>query len=171
MSLWMRIMSIFGIVVLHVTFVPVLFPSVSTPITLIVAAVVWTALLGFPAVLSPLISVMVICDSILFGSIQFTSLYFILVSYSVSFFMKRTLLGERSALGSFILALFAGGATVGYPLFEGLLVGVSVTSFSFTNVWLHFFLALLLFFILVPILKWFESIIRTLRQESQFSIK
>ena len=171
MSIWMRIASLFGIVVLHVTFMPLLFSSVFNPITLIVVAVVWTALLGFPAVLFLLVSVIIICDSILFGSMQFTSLYFVLVSYSVSFFMKRTLLGERSVFGFFILAFFAGGATIGYPLFEELVTGASIRSFSFVSAGLHFFLALLLFFILVPILRWVESIIRTLRQEAQFSIK
>jgi hypothetical protein len=114
MSIWMRILNMAGIILLHLALIPLLFPFASVPIVLVVVSVLWTALLGFPSVLPPLLTVIIICDSILFGSVQFSSLYFIGVSYSVSFFMKRTLLGEQSGLGFFVLALFAGIATVGY---------------------------------------------------------
>lgn len=171
MSIWMRIASIAGVVLLHTAFIPMLFSSVSVPVTLVVAAVIWTAFLGFPAVLFPLLTVVIICDSILFGSVQFTSLYFIGASYSVSFFMKRTLLGERSGLGFIVLAVFAGGAAIGYPVFDWLLVGSPKERLDLTGMFPSFFLTLFLFALLVPVLRWFESVIRTLRQEAQFSLK
>ncbi len=171
MSTWVRFVSIFSVVVLHIAIVPVFFSGVSTPIALVVVAVVWTALLGFPAVLLPLLSVVVICDSILFGSIQFASLYFVLVAYAVSFFMKRTLLGERSALGFFILAIFAGGAAGGYVFFNQLVIGITKESYPFWSMLSDSLLAFALFFLLAPLLRWFESVIRTLRQEAQFAIK
>lgn len=171
MSIWVRCLSVFSVVVLHIAIVPVFFLGVSTPITLVVVAVVWTALLGFPAVLFPLLSVVVICDSILFGAFQFASLYFVLVAYAVSFFMRRTLLGERSGLGFFILAIFAGGAAGGYVFLNQLLIGITKESYPFGDMLSDSFLAFTLFFLLAPLLRWFELVIRTLRQEAQFAIK
>ncbi len=171
MSTWIRILSVLSVVVIHVSLIPVFFPGVLAPVTLVVVAVAWTAILGFPAVLFPLISTVVICEGILFGSIQFSSLYYIVVAYSVSFFMKRTLLGERSGLGYFILALFAGVSTSGYVLFDWLRQGVWNESLSLSSMLTDFVLAMIVFIVLVPVLKWFESVIRTLRQDSQFSIK
>lgn len=167
----MRLASIASIILLHVALVPVFFSGVATPVTLVVAAVVWTALLGFPAVLFPLISVIVVSDSILFGAFQFTSLYFILVAYSVSFFMKRTLLGERSGVGFLVLALFAAGATGGYIVFHQLVVRGLGLGFSLAKIGADILLALCLFVLLVPWLRWFESVIRTLRQDTLFAIK
>ncbi len=171
MSIWMRILNMAGIILLHLALIPLLFPSVSVPIVLVVVSVLWTALLGFPSVLPPLLTVIIICDSILFGSVQFSSLYFIGVSYSVSFFMKRTLLGEQSGLGFFVLALFAGIATVGYFFFDWILNKGAVESLTPSNIFPDFLLALLLFAVLLPVLRWFESVIRTLRQEARFSVK
>ena len=171
MSIWMRILNMIGIILLHLALIPLLFPSVSVPIVLVVVSVLWTALLGFPSVLPPLLIVVIICDSILFGSVQFSSLYFIGVSYSVSFFMKRTLLGEQSSLGFFVLALFAGIATVGYSFFDWLLNSGAAENLTLSNIFPDFLSALFLFVVLLPILRWFESVIRTLKQEAQFSLK
>lgn len=171
MSTWIRIASIASVVLLHIVLMPTLFPSISVPIALVTTSVVWTALLGFPAVLPPLLTAIIICDSILFGSVQFGSLYFVGVSYSVSFFMKRTLLGERSGLGSAVLAIFTGGAVIGYPIFAWLSTGMPTENPIPANMLSDFFLAIFFFIVLIPVLRWFESMIRTLRQDAQFSIK
>ncbi len=179
-----RVFSMIGLITLHVAGITVLSSGQLAPVVLITAAIVWTTLLGFPAVLWPLLTTLIISDSLLFGGVQLPSIYLVLVAYAVSFFMKRTLVGEANGLSFLLLALSAGVAAPGYLVFAWLVDRVVpfsassvsvVTPFlwdaSFWVIGLNMVCGVACYLILTPVLVWCERMIRVLSQDAAFSIK
>lgn len=185
MSLWIRFFTIIVLIALHIGFVSVASFGMLAPVVLIDTAVAWTMILGFPGVLLPLCSILFITDNVLFGSVMPHSIYFIMVAYAVSFFTKRTILGDRSGFGILLLSLLSGVFAVGYSIFVWLLaVGkhffthtqpesmVTYWSMTFQSVTLSFVVTCFFYGILSMVLERIERGIRILRQQdTQYSIK
>lgn len=176
MSIWIHIGSIACVLALHLSFVSLVpIGGIIVPVVPIAATVIWTFLFGFPRVLWPVCFVIVVSDSILFGAVRFTSVYFVLVAYAVSFFMKRTLVGDRDKMSSFLLSLFAGAAGGGYVFFIWLLgygmPNVSSWSMFVGTIGLNACLTMFSYMLLLPVLQWFENTTRSLRWDGSFVVK
>ncbi len=181
MSIWIRIGSVVCVLALHLSFISLVPLGIIVPVVPIAATVIWTFLFGFPRVLWPVCFMIVVSDSVLFGAVRFISVYFVLVAYVVSFFMKRTLVGDRDRMSSFLLSLFAGAAGGGYVFFIWLL-GYSMSNlsdWSRVSFWSMFVgtiglnacLTMLSYILLFPVLQWFENTIRAFRWDGSFVVK
>lgn len=179
MIFWIRLIAISVLTALHFSIVQVFSSMDVPPAVLIGGAIVWTVLLGFPRSLYQLFFLILVSESILFGKIEFFSVYFVLVAYTTSFIMKRTLVGDRTGLSFLILACFSMLANIGFVFFEEILYVLGHGG-ALSSVFQIFFLkttyrAGLVGFFVYPvvffILNSCEKMIRNIRQATQFTVR
>lgn len=150
------------------------------PVTLIAATLVFTTLLGFPGALPYIVVMIMIVDSILFGMVRYTSIFFIGIAYATSFSLKRTLLGDQSTLGVLILSFLSGVISIGYSSFLwffawgnsilGLASDAPYWSLQPQPFLRTFLLGAFLYGIFWLIFSRIEAAIRTMQQNSQYMI-
>lgn len=179
MIFWIRLFVLSLLIALHLSVVQIFSSSDVPPVILINSALVWTLLLGFPRSLLPLSFLVIATQSILFGSIELFSLYFVLVAYVTSFMMKRTLIGNGTWLNFLVLACFSMIGSIGFSVFEEFLYAMYhgkniFTMFSVLSSG-HIFFGGLMSFILFPLVFFLlnssERIIRDIRQATQSIVK
>lgn len=177
MIFWVRFGAILLLVALHLSSIQIFTSASLPPVVLIASAVAWTALMGFPGVLLPLIFLVIATDSILFGQIVGVSVYILMVAYATVFVMKRTLLGDRTNVSFWILMIFSGLMSAGWSLF---ILAIELIGGKMDTVWLvvsgkTFFLGGVMGVLVYPVIFFLlstcEQIIRELRQDSLFSLK
>lgn len=177
MTFWIRLATLLILVALHLSSVQILTLVSVPPSVLIASAIAWTVLLGFPAVLIPLFALIVLADSVLFGGIEMLSVYYIGIAYATIFIMKRTLVGDKTGLSFFVLTLFSGVASAGFPIFvwvSDLLIpmeGIDMEPLSLGGLLLSGIIGCAVYPIVFALLSRSERMIREIRQDAQFSVK
>ncbi len=179
MTFWIRLLTLVILIALHLSSVQIITAHTFPPVVLIASTIALTVILGFPQSLLPILFLIVATESITSGRIPFSATYFILAAYTTSFVMKRTLIGDRTGLSFFMLAAFAGGVSMGFPIFQELLWWFGLQE-SFLSLWYWFswgtlattwlsgFCAYLFIF---WALNACEKVIQDIRQDAQFSLR
>ena len=180
MSFLIRIFVVLCVIALHLSFIQTISFGIFAPVTLIAATLVLTTFLGFLGALPYIVVMILIVDSILFGVLQYTSVFFIGIAYMASFSLKRTLLGDRSTLGVLVLSILSGIISIGYIgflwIFEwgstifGTISDVPYWSLESQPLLYTFLLGSLLYGILWFILGRIEAVIHTMQQNAQYII-
>lgn len=110
-----RILFLFLLVFLQLSFFDILFPWFRAPLFLLGAVVVFTLVRGFPQVLFMTVPLTLLFDTAALGSVSWFSLYAVLFSYGISF-LSRRLLVEHRGLGLLLYGLVSYG---GLLLYQG----------------------------------------------------
>ena len=100
-------------VLFQISFVPAFFSGIRTPGIILALAISWTVISGFSKIYAWLIFMAVLLDIFSYQRIGISPIFFIIVSYSVSFFSRRFLL-DHKIWGVLILIIFISISTAVY---------------------------------------------------------
>lgn len=100
-------------VLFQISFVPAFFSGIRTPGIILALAISWTVISGFSKIYIWLIFMAVLLDIFSYQRVGVNPVFFVLVSYSVSFFSRRFLV-DHKIWGILILIVFISISTVAY---------------------------------------------------------
>jgi hypothetical protein len=177
-----RLFFILTLVFFEFSFFDILFPQISAPLILIVSAVVWGLVSGFPASLFMVVPLSVFFDIISAGMPGSLTLYVVPLVYTTSFLSRRILV-EHHGIGMILYALYAGIGALGYIVFDFIFFQNSafigtlnrfsyfLTIFSVSKIFLLAIIIFPIFMGVYKVIKYFEKYISSISQRDYLRVK
>lgn len=173
-----RIIFLFLLVLLQLSFFDILFPWFRAPLFLLGAVVAFTLIRGFPRSLWMTVPLVLLFESASVGAVTWLSLYAVFFSYGTSFLSRRLLI-EHQGFGLGLYALVSYGGALLYQSFFSFFLfetGVSeslrfMATPSVESLFFSLILSLPVFAITYIVIRRFEKYLELLEQRKFLNIR